>query len=306
MYDKRIDTFLAVADLGSFSKAADMLYMSVPALTKQITALEKEYGFPLFIRDARGAHLTKAGLSFYKDAKELLTFSSSAISRALRTRDDLRIQLRIGNEILAPAYHLNRYLELSDLPSKYDLQIYSFTDDFNHSDYLYRKVGVSLDGVATLLIPLHLPPNLSLLPLHKVPIGLFLPVQHPLLSESTIRVSQMNDIPLIIPTRGNRLLDEMSNYLQRVLPNAIIHRPNQFYSIEIFNAGVSENSAVIAPSVWDGIHPSLVFRPIDWDFFSVYSFVYAKDASEETLAFVSDLRNSRNKLAETDPSALAD
>ena len=250
--------------------------------------------------------MTKAGLSFYKDAKELLTFSSSAISRALRTRDDLRIQIRIGNELLAPAYHLNRYLELSDLPSKYDLQIYSFTDDFNHSDYLYRKVGVSLDGVATLLNPLHLPPNLSLLPLHKVPIGLFLPVQHPLLSESVIRVPQMNRISLIIPTRGNRLLDKMYNYLLGVLPNALVFRPDQFYSVDVFNMGVSKKAAVIAPSVWDGIHPALAFRPIDWDFFSVYSFAYAQNASKETLAFVSDLRNARNKLAETDSSVLAD
>ena len=71
MYDKRLDTFVTIAELGSFSKAADILYLSVPALTKQISALEKEYGFTLFTRDARGAHLTKAGLSLYKDAKDL-------------------------------------------------------------------------------------------------------------------------------------------------------------------------------------------------------------------------------------------
>ena len=306
MYDKRLDTFVTIAELGSFSKAADILYLSVPALTKQISALEKEYGFTLFTRDARGAHLTKAGLSLYKDAKDLLAFSSSAISRASLAKEDSRIQLRIGNELFAPAYDLRRYLEAVDLSAKYDLQIYSFTDDFNQSDYLYRKIGVSLDGIATLLNPLHLPPNLLLLPLHKIPIGLFLPLHHPLLAEGTIQVSQMDSVPLIIPALGSHLLDEMNNYLQKALSHAIIHRPNQFYSIDVFNTGVSENAAIIAPSAWDGIHPSLTFRPIDWSFFSTYSFAYANDDSGETLAFVSDLRKARNELAKTDPSVFTD
>ena len=155
MYDKRLDTFVTIAELGSFSKAADILYLSVPALTKQISALEKEYGFTLFTRDARGAHLTKAGLSLYKDAKDLLAFSSSAISRASLAKEDSRIQLRIGNELFAPAYDLRRYLEAVDLSAKYDLQIYSFTDDFNAAveeniGDLYGKVsGISFFHIRT-------------------------------------------------------------------------------------------------------------------------------------------------------------
>ena len=125
MYDKRLIAFLTIAEVGSFSKAADILYLSVPALTKQISTLEKEYGLTLFSRDSRGSHLTKAGLSLYKDAQELMSFSSSAISRASMANNDSRLQIRIGNELLAPASDLHPYFDSSDLSSKYCPQMIS-------------------------------------------------------------------------------------------------------------------------------------------------------------------------------------
>jgi DNA-binding transcriptional LysR family regulator len=306
MYDKRLETFITVADTGSFSKAAETLYISVPALSKQISTLEKDYGLTLFSRGSRGSHLTKAGASLYKDAKDLITFSSSALSRATLASDDPRILLRIGNELLAPAYGLQQYLKFADLASRYNLQIYSFTDDFNQSDYLYRKIGSSLDGVATLLSSHVLPSDLLLLPLNKIPIGLFLPLGHPLLSNDTVPLSMLNHIPLILPTRGNPLLNEVDRYLHEKLVYPMINRLKLFYSIDAFNFCVSERAAIIAPSIWDGIHPSLLFRPIDWHFTSAYSFVYAKNASPDVLAFINDLRASRNELAKTDTSIISD
>ena len=174
------------------------------------------------------------------------------------------------------------------------------SNDFNQSDYLYKKIGVSLDGVATLLDSLLLPSNLSILPLHKIPVGLLLPPHHPLLSENTIQLSFLNNIPLILPLQGNTILDDIYNYMQRTITELVLHRPNKFYSIEIFNTAVSENTAIIAPSIWGSIHPFLTFRPINWSYFSTYSFAFAKAPSPEVLSFVHDLRDVRNELAKTD------
>ena len=44
MYNTQLDTFLKVAELGSFNKAADALYITPPAVTKQINLLEEDYG----------------------------------------------------------------------------------------------------------------------------------------------------------------------------------------------------------------------------------------------------------------------
>ena len=48
---QQIDYFLTVADVLSFTEAARILYISQPALSKQINVIETELGFPLFVRN---------------------------------------------------------------------------------------------------------------------------------------------------------------------------------------------------------------------------------------------------------------
>lgn len=76
--------FILVAENLSFARAAESLYKTQPAVTKQISALEQEIGVPLFIRSTRHVELTPAGMSFYKDAKDLVQNSQLAIKRAQR------------------------------------------------------------------------------------------------------------------------------------------------------------------------------------------------------------------------------
>ena len=68
---KQVTYFLAVAELGSFSAAADHLYISQSSLSKQIMALEKELGIELFDRSKRNIVLTEAGATFRKHAQRL-------------------------------------------------------------------------------------------------------------------------------------------------------------------------------------------------------------------------------------------
>ena len=68
---KKVTYFLTVAELGSFSAAADHLYISQSSLSKQIMALEKELGIELFDRSKRNIVLTEAGATFRKHAQRL-------------------------------------------------------------------------------------------------------------------------------------------------------------------------------------------------------------------------------------------
>lgn len=65
MYNPQLETFLRVADAGSFNKAAEESYITPTAVIKQINLLEDSFGVKLFERSHRRLTLTKAGTSLY-------------------------------------------------------------------------------------------------------------------------------------------------------------------------------------------------------------------------------------------------
>lgn len=64
LYNPQLDTFLCVAEAGSFSKAAEKMYIIPTAVIKQINLLEGNLGVMLFTRSHRGLTLTEAGRAF--------------------------------------------------------------------------------------------------------------------------------------------------------------------------------------------------------------------------------------------------
>ena len=90
MYNPQLDTFICVVEAGSFSKAADKLYISPPAVIKQINSLETNLGVQLFARTHRGLVVTAAGESLYQDAKYMVNYSKYEITPVEPyTSDDL-------------------------------------------------------------------------------------------------------------------------------------------------------------------------------------------------------------------------
>lgn len=73
-----LKSFCEVADSGSFSRASERLNITQPALSRQIVALEKEVGLPLFNRHSRGVTLTEAGRRLYRYADNVLKLVGEA------------------------------------------------------------------------------------------------------------------------------------------------------------------------------------------------------------------------------------
>lgn len=78
----QLTTFISVAESKSFNKAANQLFISAPAVIKQINALEKNIHVTLFNRTHSGVSLTPAGESFYQDAKKLVAAYTKSINHA--------------------------------------------------------------------------------------------------------------------------------------------------------------------------------------------------------------------------------
>jgi LysR family nitrogen assimilation transcriptional regulator len=79
---KQIETFVRVAELGSFTRAAGLLRIAQPALSRQVRALEVELRQPLFDRNGRGVALTEAG-------QRLLAHGRGILQQVERAKQDL-------------------------------------------------------------------------------------------------------------------------------------------------------------------------------------------------------------------------
>lgn len=88
MYNTQLETFIQVADAGSFSKAAEILYITPTAVTKQINILESSLELQLFVRTHRGLTLTEVGKSLYTDAKYIIQYSNESIDRAKKAMEE--------------------------------------------------------------------------------------------------------------------------------------------------------------------------------------------------------------------------
>jgi DNA-binding transcriptional LysR family regulator len=84
---QQLTYFLAAAEHGSFSAAAESLFMAQPSLSEQIRRLEAELGVALFARGGRGLELTEAGRLFRPHAERTVAAAQEATESVREVRD---------------------------------------------------------------------------------------------------------------------------------------------------------------------------------------------------------------------------
>ena len=140
---------------GSFKKAAEATFVSTSTLTRQVSSMEAELGFPLFIRSAYGISLTEQGEVFYRETRAIVHAYEAAVLSA-RSTDSLHRLIRIGtysyirSAITRTCADLKRrcpWLSFSFASCNAQVCLSRFTGTVNstaHNRNLYRKVFVFL------------------------------------------------------------------------------------------------------------------------------------------------------------------
>ncbi len=111
----RVRVFLAVAEAGSFTRAAERLGLSQSAISRQMGALEEDLGVTLFHRHARGLVLTEQGELLLKTAREMAERMARAQAALSESRDrpagHLRVNTTVGLGTVWLASHLAEFCE---------------------------------------------------------------------------------------------------------------------------------------------------------------------------------------------------
>ncbi len=129
MYIEQIKYFFAIAQAGSISKASKNLFISQQGMSDALLRLEKELGFPLFVRQKKNLYLTKNGEkfltyaeSFLQNYDNMLKFASHASNQYAEKNQE--INFMIGSFV--SSWLIERICD-TDLINQYNLNLYENT-----------------------------------------------------------------------------------------------------------------------------------------------------------------------------------
>ena len=91
-----IRCFISLAECLNFTRAAKKEHITQPAMSRKISALEKELDVYLVYRDTRQVELTAAGQDFYIRAKEIIHLYDDTVKQVQDIQSDFQSELRIG------------------------------------------------------------------------------------------------------------------------------------------------------------------------------------------------------------------
>lgn len=149
MYNPQLETFLCVAESGSFNKAAEKLYISPPAVIKQINLLEGSLGLQLFVRTHRGLQLTEAGKSLVQDTKYIIQYCKDSVTRAKNAMQKSTDIIRIGTSPMTPAQVLvDLWPKLQEDCPNTKFQLVSFDNTPENVREILANLGQNIDAVA--------------------------------------------------------------------------------------------------------------------------------------------------------------
>ncbi len=190
----QLKNFLILSDTLNYRKAAELINIVQPALSRQIQLLEKEIGSMLFNRSKRAVTLTEAGLFFKKEADRILQDLNKTIIRTAQMHNGEAGEIRVTHassamNTVVPSFLVKVKKKWPELKT-----IAQETSNFQQIELLLtRKTDI---GVAPNII---LPPQVNSKILYRENFVLILPGDHPLLKKNLTDLSVLKNEPFILP-----------------------------------------------------------------------------------------------------------
>lgn len=288
MYNHMLDTFITVSDCGSFTKAAERLYVSPTAVMKQINALESHLDLKLIERTSHGVRLTAAGALIYQDAKFIIDYSRKSIAGARAVMHLNDTTFCIGTSLLNPAKpFMDLWYRVNQDFSEYKLHLVPFED--NHKGILteIEQLGKKFDFLIGVCDSREWLRRCNFLALGRYKKMIAVPREHRLAGKESIMIEDLYGETLMMVEQGDSgVNDFLRNDLEKHHPLIHIEDTPQFYDLSVFNRCAETGNVLLTLECWQEVHPGLVSLPVNWDYSIPYGLLYSLDAPKDVLRFV--------------------
>ena len=291
MYNPQLTTFISVSENGSFTKAADALFITPTAVMKQINALEERLGITLFDRTNHGLQLTEAGKSFLQDAKYIIDYSDRAIEKAREIDNKDKAQsIRIGTSIMTPAkFLLDVWAEIQKFNPYLKIELIPFENTPINSVEILKNLGKHIDIVAGLYDDNFLiERGCQAAHLYDKQLLFAIPVTNPLCSKHKIELADLKGQKvLLIRKNWNEYIDELREDLTA---SGVTIEEFEMFNLGAYNRAVQENVPIITVEGWEDVHPLLKIVPADWEYRIPFGILYSPTPSKQVKDFIGAMK----------------
>jgi DNA-binding transcriptional LysR family regulator len=216
MYFYQLVSFTRVAETKSITRAAEELFVTQPAVSKQIKALEEELGSRLFDRLGKKVHLTRTGEALYGHALKILRSVEEAKAAVKSLSGECSGELVIGTSDHISLHRLPHVLKsyIAAYP-KVDLKLRC-----HRSETILEMVSGNLVDLGVITLP-KVTPDLVSKVIWKDPMSLVFPKGHPLAVLKSIKLRNIANYGLILPEPGTttrKTIDDAFSK-RKLLPN---------------------------------------------------------------------------------------
>src|SRR5512140_2061136 len=193
----QVRTIIEIAKHNSFSRAAERLYRTQPAISKQVRSLEQELGQKLFDRAGKTVELTPAGRILLDHCVQLIELRRQAQEAIDRLRHVPRGKLAIGANEATSLYVLPAvFAEFRRRYPEVRLRIHR-----NFTRKLVERVLANTLDFAVVSLPVD-GKDLTVLPMFRDELVVITPPKHPLAGHRSVTIEELAEARLIVPRTG--------------------------------------------------------------------------------------------------------
>ena len=216
MADRRLQVFHTVARVMSFTKAAEILHMTQPAVTFQIKQLEDAFNTRLFDRTHNKITLTEAGRVVYDYAEQILESYAKMANDVKDLTGDITGALVIGASTTIAEYLLPRLLGVF----KKQFPDVTLRLQVGNTDAIVSMVENNLLDLGIVEAPVY-NKNLEVITCRLDELVVIVPPDHPLAAFDTIRPEQLTQYPFILREEGSGSRAVIDEYMRNAGMNFI-------------------------------------------------------------------------------------
>ena len=292
MYNMQLETFIRVADAGSFSKAAEENHITPTAVIKQINSLEAALDLRLFNRTHRGVTLTESGRSLYGDAKYVIAFSKESVQRAKNVTADTDNIVRVGTSPMTPGEILfDLRPKIHELCPDIMFRFIPFANTPKKALEILCNLGRDIDIVAGWFDETWEEKRAcSVFKLRNDPIYCAISTHHKLAVKDSLTIDDIRSESLMIIYRGwNKYVDKLRDF---VASEQIKIIDFDFYNLDVFNQCENSNNVLMAFESWANTHPLIKVLPVEWDFTVPYGLFHSPNPSQAVNEFIHAIKHA--------------